>query len=1353
MADTLDYTTQAILNVNDEKLSKSFGHMSGMFKATFNDVSKSIKSWADKDEKSQSKILNELSDLNGRISGLPSSFTNEVDRVLIPLNKVETSVSTMAAALPAIADSLSSMGKAVSSIEELAREHNILLGRLNDTVDSPGPNPTGPVPDYTPNYSDNLNDLYSVITDIRSSIEQGFNLDASDFYPDLRDDLSGISDAINGLVDANLSGEGLDLDSFTSDVVGLVQSVSESLVTSFAQEVAPGMAEQFGEFVVGFTESFEEAFRNNPPQPVLDTDVQLSPESLGDLPDILNGSFDELKAFHADTDLWLTNIDERLTNGFTTVSNTVSRTSSRSDRITSRGFSDEIDSFDDIGNDTDKISIFSEFGKNALDMLNSEVTDLVVGVLSFKWVATTIDDIHKDTTDIMQATGLSRVDASKVSSAVYKGVYDRFGRDVFGTEEIENAMQSAISSGMVNAQTIQEASQSMLVASKIIPGVMLDFSDGWAKQFMTVQGQGGAYIESTAMIVDDLSNKFYVSAQTLEKSVGTYSKAAALFSSDVKSYTKSMNAYLKRVAAEEEAGIANLGITEFLDRIAWTSMDQLTDTDFARLSQQFGVTGGADLMQFKADMRGDNGTAAQQAAWDRAMANLEISGTRDLTNFQKGGVNAELTLMKYNQLYGQGGTDVQNTLEAIKNGRIEEAREAAKSAGETDYSQEEAAERAKEMANNTIEQNVVNIAHSLTRDGVIGDALTKISNLGIGGGIAGFASGILGSFTSGLARKGLGKIFGSITGGGGGGGLLAGLGKGATAAGEAASAAGTAATSAATAAGTAAEAAGTAATAAGTAGTGIIARLGTFFGKTGAKVSTAATKATAAATKMGKATADFTKTAGTKMGELAGKASNAASNAGTKAGELAGKISNTKFGGVLQNLLSPANAKVAAYGGRGAGLVKAIGSKANVGLAIGQTVLDLGMGAHKAEEWVGDSDATSTIASGIAGALGGGSGEGGVGNALKQGAKWAAIGTAIAPGIGTAIGAIAGGIAGGIGAEKIAQKVDSAFNWIGEKNDQLDLLMEEKLGGFGHALSAMKNTFGDFWKNIGGGLFKGLGDIVGGVKDGVSDIFHGNFKEGFKTLGSGFLNAGKNIVGGVKDAATDIWDDWTLSAEERINKRKKDVEDLSKAADKAEDKLNKKDEDLTQAARDSASDIVHTGESIFTSNADKGRYGTADASGLNSYGYADYSAAAISSTPINHGTGGLDTVGALTENAYSNIEAVAWKTAYDNVNSYTEAAVLGARRAAPATVTAEDVHGPIISDINSAGPENISSPIVNALNTNMDSVVMLLEQAVRLLGNGGNLNGIDRQLARAPVSFGSKETPNSTQIMNYQNLA
>ena len=436
MADLLDRTVQEVLGVQDKKLNESVKGLGETFKSAFDDLSGVVKPWVkdansfySKAEVANQGILKELSDLNGRISSLPSVISSAVDRTLKPLSKMETGLVTVTTLLPEIKDVLGTTRTSILELERLAGENSLQLDRLNDLVESKGPgwdfvypeqpiapekpqdnlvqdvtvepvvNPTpvnvdfsveapqsnvdvnvNPTPvnvvpgtaDFTPNYTDTLNDVVSVITDIREQIQSFSGATAEDIYPNLREDLSGIAGAIEGFANANLSGGEIDLQGFISDVQEFVVDVSDGLVGSFVSEVVPEMAGQFGDFVDAYTESLLDAIHNQGDRVATaisdigptdltgeyqPSEIQLDPSFLGEIKGILNDSKDGVGQFHEDTILWLENIDERLNKGFVSVSNTVSRSSARSDAISSRGFSDEIDSFDDLSGDTDRISI------------------------------------------------------------------------------------------------------------------------------------------------------------------------------------------------------------------------------------------------------------------------------------------------------------------------------------------------------------------------------------------------------------------------------------------------------------------------------------------------------------------------------------------------------------------------------------------------------------------------------------------------------------------------------------------------------------------------------------------------------------------------------------------------------------------------------------------------------------------------------------------------------------------------------------------------------------------------------------------------------------------------------------
>lgn len=1275
----LDYAVQDLLRVRDDQVAKTVTRQTSVFESAFSSVSNILSPWATqstafygKSLTSQSTVLKELANLNGTITN-----------ALVPVRSIETGVSTIARAATSLSTSVAGIDRSLSNLSNAAKENNRLLEQMRSTGNSGVQSVSPQSVDYTQGFSDVIDRFTESVESLRSRVQ---SVGDSDLSEAVQEDLTNIQDQLNDLVNASNSSDLVvpvvsDLKSeLTSQGTGIISTLSatgsnvvrelgylenyitqvdrdlntakeelgngiNSVVTNAVNSVVGSLGDVENVIsTVGSTVS--DVYNNiitpqnpNPPANLNNQDLTTIGDDVHALLENRVENQETLTQFHTDVIPLMESIDEHLVKGLDKVRTSVG---SAGQRITTSGNNnsqDIIDQFDDDGGLIDRVSTGTGFLGNLLSGILNYAGE-IVGIFSWKYISDHMEKIHTDARSIMQMMGKSNEEATALRQAVFDSAYDRFGGATFGEEEIENALSESIRAGISNADQLQVASNSLLNFTNTLPGISLDFTKGWTKYLIANRKDAEEYIAQVGVVADDLSNNFYVTADLLTDAVASYSAAVNVFAKGSKDFSAGAATYMRTVTAQEEAAIQSMDVNEFLDRISWTSLDQLTDADYARMANQFGISG-QDLLSFRSAMRNPTDTENYDKWFTRAFTAYGQSAGRARTNMTGSDMGLQETTLALNtSSLGMSSDEFKKWMQDNWGGLVEARTKTEDFTTETSDAVSELAKRTKEAANNNWAENVSNIAeYMVNKDGFLSKIFNKLENWGVPGGLVG---AIGGAITGGLTTLGVKGLINKL-GGGTGGGLLGGL-------------------------------SGLLRGGSGSGGGGLLSRLRGFLGGGGAGGG----------------------------------------------------------GGLLSRLGS-------ALSGLGGKLTSFFGNSTVQGLAIAKGVWDIGAGANNATAWTGDDDYTSSIASAAGGSFGGG--EGGLGNALGNAGKWAAIGTAIAPGVGTAVGGILGGIAGLIGGDKIAKGIDDTFNFIGDTNDKVDLWMEDKLGGVGRVLSGIKNSPFDAVKDIGGGVVKGVGNVVGGIKDGVGKVFSGDFLGGLKSVGGGLLDGIKSVGSGIWDAATDIWDNFTMSAEDRIKKRKGDVTKLNDEVNKEQAKLDKATDDLTKSAAQAASEsgIVHTGESIFKSNADKARTGSASAAGLNSYSYTDYAAEAFvenNNKPITHTPAGTG------------------KTAADfgitsefGIGAPT---VVAGGTASP--IQEFNTQGPILNGINSAGPENVSTPIVNALNTNMDSVIALLQQIVNNT-NGNKKNVPATATVRQPGYNGNKDNMNSTAVLNYQGLA
>ena len=132
--DVLDYTTQAILGVQDKDL---YGSVEG-FKTSFKDTVGKTTSKILSDTRMLPKMFGELSTLTGSVTNLPAVIRGSADLVLTPLKSVEIHLtnidntvtninSAVSSNLPQIVTALSGFNTSLEALKNLSKEDIIAV--------------------------------------------------------------------------------------------------------------------------------------------------------------------------------------------------------------------------------------------------------------------------------------------------------------------------------------------------------------------------------------------------------------------------------------------------------------------------------------------------------------------------------------------------------------------------------------------------------------------------------------------------------------------------------------------------------------------------------------------------------------------------------------------------------------------------------------------------------------------------------------------------------------------------------------------------------------------------------------------------------------------------------------------------------------------------------------------------------------------------------------------------------------------------------------------------------------------------------------------------------------------------
>ena len=1312
---TLEYAAQEILNVKDREVYSEVHDVKGIFA----DVKNVISDWGSSATRfysaslnTQSKMMQDLSNISGTIAGLPSSISSSVETALIPVNKNVIKISDT---LGKINTTLSNMSGANSAMPE--------RDTLQDNI--------------APDYSGALNSISDLIGNIRDSINGiGSRSGNQDLYPDMHSDLESIKEAIGAMAESYSSSEGFDLDGFTEAVKSFVADLAEGVAKEISDNLLPGLLNEFSEFVASFTSSFTRSLSDNRKQ-LLDllkrefSGSSLGHEDLREFSDNVDGVegfqeklIDIQSQFHADTIMWLENIDATLSKKFTALGNTV-RDSAKYN-TGRRDTTDDITSFEGDGNE--KISTGKTVGGILSWLKESKIGDYlstIVGMFMFANIEDQLSTLHKDTTMIIQATGLQRKDATALRSAISRNLKETYGAANVSAADRELYLTEAIKAGMVSQKHLEQATEVAAAYDKLL-GTSLDFTQGWAKSLLVSKTDADEYLENVAVAIDDFSNKFFVSAERLQSAAADYAATAKIFSKDNKEFSKAINKAIGLVAAQENNAIQSMDLNEWLNRISTMSIADWSEADINR-AHMLGYT---NLYELSDRAFTDRDNLGREIAYkmdeiaEDAKRKIQAGGSVSDTEKYILSHVADLSAVQVASEAGQWKGMGDDITKEQQSGMLEAS------------STEDLAERQNQAANYNNYEKLENIAAYMATDdkGFLGKIYNWLENKGVSPKLAGILGGVVSGFVTKALTGAAKAVLRAVIGGGGFGGVIGAI-KGF--------------------------------------GGKILGGLGSikgFIGKIGSKLFGGLKGLPGKLGEFGSKIKDFATNFGGKMPDfIKNSAKWLASPATSKIGQYTAEAAT---GGIGK--------KVAGK------VVGTLGSKAAVGLSIFSALKDAGMGAHKSEEWVGGSDTNSKIAAGFGGLVGGtGSG---VGGAIGNGLKWASIGTMIAPGIGTAIGGALGALTGAIGGERIAKGLKKASDFATGINDSVDIWLEENLGIVGKGLVVWKTALLSPLKNTVGGVFKGLGDIFGGFSDGFKQIMEGDFLGGLKTIFKGLLKGIYDLtIGMFVNTAKDIFDSIFKSSKDRAKKRKDEIKQASDEVTKATDEADKKIDAANKKDRlkhlDSPIFTKNAGRSGYAGAQVSGklnRYAFSDASA---------SAIAMNDQPLNRAsveddlssgkywepkvseeTKSLEStdknftedfinknraelaadidkrLSALSDISASDAEALNMSD-MSRINSLGINGMPGSPLADTAKyvgVTDEKRKGPIIN-IDSDRKDTVAGPIVDSINTNMSAVIALLNKLVEKDTKKETKNKEYPTLASVP----SVNRANSTDVLNY----
>ena len=772
---TLEYATQEILQTSDVKVLNTLKESNSAFK----DVRSTLSSWSgralryyDQDTSVHNSILSDLKSLTGVVAGLPGEISSSVSTALVPVKNAQlqlyNQVGAIASEIPKINTSLEAVKTSIQGLSSSLDQINANISNIGSNKPQDTPQVSS-VKDFTPDYSDAINDISDIVGSIRDSI-LGFDgsIDVSSIHPDLHRDLDKIKGVIEDIANKYKTPEGFDLNGFTADVQDLVGNFSEGVVESMVNVMLPEMAEQYADFVENFTNSFSEEMerQNNSLVNALTTQTQSLPDQFDFNGAVVALSGPEVLAihkqivdiyelqsqFHTDTITWMENLDGRLNKSFMSLDTTVRRSGS-----SSGGLADEIDSFDDVSESSKSTgnivsSIFSLLKESKI----GDYLSTIVGMFTFANVAEHLDQIHKDTRDIIRVTGLNRDAAVDLRGDVNKNLFNTFGMGTLSADDRETALQEAIRSGAVSKEHFEQIAETTAVYNKLL-GTTVDFSQGWAKSLMVTKTNADEYLEAVAIGIDDFSNAFYVSADVLQKSAERYADTARIFTTDMKSFSKAVNSAVQLQAAQEAAAIQSMDIPEWVDHLSKTFVGNWSDADKARLV----ALGETDFIGF-ADRALKDQTAAVQSLLPE-FREMTQKAKEDVT---AGGSAGQVARGLAENVWGMNAIDLASDAEKLD--EFEKVLTAENVTKNGDISAIK--DRTVQAANNNHWEEISNIASALRddQDSIPGKILGWLEKNGVSsmaaGIFAGIASSLLTNIITKLGGKVLGKVLGDVAG-------------------------------------------------------------------------------------------------------------------------------------------------------------------------------------------------------------------------------------------------------------------------------------------------------------------------------------------------------------------------------------------------------------------------------------------------------------------------------------------------------------------------------------------------------------------------------------------------------------
>lgn len=779
--DVLDRTTQEVLGTHDSKVFTAVKASNGLFSDMLSEMRlervETRNNWR-ASAKRELTLLSEFKTLNGHLANLPAT-RDSAGTLLAPVNKLQSDVSVLAAAMPQITGGLTAVKNGISELVSVIKSKptpTIDLSNFKDSdVDKTGPaiGPTAPPPSI--DYSGIYNDIESQISDLRNSITD--SLSGIDLSADLDAGIKELHDALYAMADARAEDDTIDLDGYISDIGNLFRDYTEGMTT----EMTAGTAELFTSFLSGFTSTVVDSVHDE--VDALQNDLGRLDSSLDQNRPVVSAAYydnldDLIGQFHLETIERLDNLDEHFVGGISDLSRSVKRSSSSTGKALSNlGKSGDSDSslgglvkaFDDAGDIGDNVSTGSAILGGILDGIKSDIVPLMTGLLSAFSVKEAMETIHKDTTQIIKNTGLQRKEAVALRRSMVSGVFKAYGKGTFLKDDVEAAVDQALRSGAVTQKHLEQATNAVLAYSSLLPDLTLDLSQGWAKQLMVTQRDGEAALENVALSIDTFSNNFYVSASRLEDAVKMYTYSAQIFTNDFKGYSKAMNKMVGLMAAQEDANIQSMDPAEFFNRIAWTNISNLGEADFTRLATEFGISG-KELFKMREELRRNDNTSLARINQMMEYRQQKFQGID--AGVQAGGSAAERALEIAGGVWQYAPEQIQQgIIENREGGQTDTYQQSIEEIMADKYGVAGTEEETKAQTASLAEQNQ-NLDHlekieawlygSAEGDGIFAKILDKMSGWGWSGAIVGSITGIATS----MATKAAGKAIMSKLGGG-----------------------------------------------------------------------------------------------------------------------------------------------------------------------------------------------------------------------------------------------------------------------------------------------------------------------------------------------------------------------------------------------------------------------------------------------------------------------------------------------------------------------------------------------------------------------------------------------------------